>query len=136
MTRPELVRARALSCPLEHDEQVALVAWARLEGRRRPELALLVAIPNGGHRHPAVAGKLRAEGVSAGFPDLFLPAARGPYHGCFIELKRRQSGNVTRDQHAWHEALRAQGYRVEVCRGWDAARAALLAYLAHPASSA
>ena len=53
----------------EHDEQVLIFKWARLSEGRWPELALLFAIPNGGHRHKAVAAKLKAEGVRAGVPD-------------------------------------------------------------------
>lgn len=87
-----------------------------------PELRLLFAIPNGGDRHPAVAGKLRAEGVRRGVPDTFLPLPAGPYHGLFIELKRVKRSRTSPEQIAWIEALRLAGYRAEVCAGWDAAR--------------
>ncbi len=62
--------------PTEHVEQVSLMRWAALTKRRRPELALLYAIPNGGDRHKAVAAKLSAEGVKSGVPDLCLPVPR------------------------------------------------------------
>lgn len=110
----------------EHTEQVALIRWARLSGVS--ELDLLFAIPNGGWRHPKTAKQLKAEGASAGIPDLFLPVARDGYHGLWIELKvGRNQPSV--DQQAWIEALRAQGYRAEVCWGWDAAREVLCEYL-------
>ena len=60
----------------EHHEQCALFAWLRLQW---PDLdRVSFAIPNGGHRHKAVAGKLKAEGVKAGVPDIFIayPIAR------------------------------------------------------------
>jgi hypothetical protein len=87
---------------------------------RWPELGMLYAIPNGGDRHPVVAAKMKAEGVRAGVPDYCLPVARGGYHGLYIELKT-PTGYPSREQRAWIAALREQGYRAEVCRGWEAA---------------
>lgn len=71
----------------EHDLQAAVIAECDRRAILRPEYGLIFAIPNGGARHPAVAAKLKAEGVKAGVPDLFLPVARHGYHGMFIELK-------------------------------------------------
>ena len=114
----------------EHVEQATLMVWANLLGRSVPVLALLFAIPNGGARHPAVAGKLRAEGVKAGVPDLFLPVAVGPFHGLFLEMKRRRKGRLSTDQRAWADLLRSQGYRVEEVKGATAAAEVILDYLA------
>ena len=50
----------------EHDEQCALFAWAAANEAQHPELAMLVAIPNGGYRPMATAARLKAEGVAAG----------------------------------------------------------------------
>ena len=61
----------------EHQEQAALFRWAWFAQVKHPALALLYAIPNGGHRHKAVAARMKAEGVKAGVPDLCLPVARG-----------------------------------------------------------
>jgi len=112
----------------EHQEQVSLFRWADFARARYPELALLFAIPNGGHRHKAVAKRMKAEGVRAGVPDLCLPIPRGPWHGLFIEMKTA-AGRPSQAQNVWLTALRAQGYRAEVCRGWHAARAVIEAYL-------
>lgn len=46
--------------PSEHDEQKALIKWARSKG-----IELLFAIPNGGYRAISVAKRLKAEGVKA-----------------------------------------------------------------------
>ena len=54
----------------EHVEQAALFRWAEFARARLPELTLLHAIPNGGHRHKATAARLKAEGVKRGVPDL------------------------------------------------------------------
>lgn len=112
----------------EHQEQVALMAWAALAMTTRPELALLVAVPNGGLRHIAVAAKLKREGVSAGFPDLALPVRRGEFGGLFIELKTAK-GVVSPAQAAWIARLNAHGQCAVVCRGWLAARRVVESYL-------
>src|SRR5690348_6356166 len=94
-------------------EQVALFEWAALMEPEYPFLGLMFAIPNGGHRHIAVARRLKAEGVKAGVPDIFLPWASDGYHGLFIELKRRKGGTVSDEQADWHDALLQAGYAVE-----------------------
>lgn len=122
------LKPRGLPVEREHFEQVALFVWADLNAYRCPELSLLFAIPNGGKRSKAVAGKLKAEGVRAGVPDLCLPVARGQYHGLFIELKAER-GRVTPLQYEWAEALTDQGYLALVCHGWERAKTAIEKYL-------
>lgn len=118
----------------EHEEQVALMEWAAYQANAAPELGLLFAIPNGGDRHPAVAAKLKAEGVKAGVPDLMLPVARGPYHGAFVELKVGRN-RPHAAQLEWIERLRRQGYYAVVCHGFDEARQAIEDYLSLPRPS-
>ena len=115
--------------PKEGQEQAALMSWAQMQSWRWPELALLFHIPNGGGRSKAEAGRFKAEGVKAGVPDLFLPVPHGGYHGLFIELKRQAGGRVSTEQKEWIEKLREQGYRVEVCKGWEAAAEVIKEYL-------
>lgn len=111
----------------EHHAQRLTVAWFRAT---YPDLEpLLFAIPNGGARHPATARRLNEEGVRAGVPDLLLALPRGPWHGLWLELKAAQRGTVRPAQKAMHAALRGQSYRVEVPRGYEAAKAAITAYL-------
>jgi hypothetical protein len=112
----------------EHVEQVTLMRWAALQERRYPELRLLHAVPNGGARHKAVAAAMRAEGVRRGVPDLDLPVARGQWHGLRIELKAK-GGRLTPEQTQWLADLTAEGYRAEVCTGWESARELILEYL-------
>jgi len=114
---------------LEHQEQSALIRWSKAQAKTIPELKLLFAIPNGGHRHIAVATKLKAEGVKKGVPDLFMPVAKGGYNGLFIEMKRQKGGTVSPEQKQWHADLQEQNYRVDVCHGWDSARETILEYL-------
>ena len=115
--------------PKEGQEQAALMSWAQMQSWRWPELALMFHIPNGGGRSKAEAGRFKAEGVKAGVPDLFLPVPRGEWHGLFIELKRQAGGRLSDEQKEWIPALQAQGYRVEVCKGWEAAAEVLKDYL-------
>lgn len=112
----------------EHDEQVALFNMAWANRQQYPEARLMFAIPNGGHRHKAVAAKLRAEGVKPGIPDLFLPVARGGYHGLFIEMKAK-GGRLRTAQIEMIAALQTQGYHVEVCYGWQEAWEVIVFYL-------
>ena len=112
----------------EHAEQCALVRWAEIQARRRPEIGLLYAIPNGGRRDAVTGARLRAEGVRPGVPDLCLPWPSGKWHGLYIELKA-PGGRVSKEQRLWIERLTAAGYRAEVCVGWGAAARLILDYL-------
>ena len=112
----------------EFEHQCALFDWASLAMRQRPDLAMLVAVPNGGQRHKVVAAKLKASGAKAGYPDIALNLARGGYHGLFIELKT-QTGRVSPEQRDWLDRLIAAGNRAVVCRGWLAAQQEIIDYL-------
>jgi hypothetical protein len=108
----------------EHNEQAAIIEWARTFEYQYPELGLLFAIPNGaklpfakdrrGRRYSPQAKKLKAEGLRAGVPDLCLPVARLGYHGMFIELK--VGGNKpSPEQVEFLDVLAEQGYYAAVC---------------------
>jgi hypothetical protein len=112
----------------EHEEQKALIERVRLNENQHPKLKLLFAIPNGGLRHRATAGKLKAEGVKAGVPDLFLPVASHGCHGLFIELKAK-GGTVTESQWAMLKALSEEGYRALIAVGHDEAWMRIMEYL-------
>jgi hypothetical protein len=104
----------------EHDEQCALIIWKWLNISKYPELVNLFAIPNGGARDVRTGAKLKAEGVLAGVPDLFLAAVRGKYHGLFIEMKVKPN-KPTVKQTEVIQNLRKQGYAAYVCYGADSA---------------
>lgn len=121
---------RINTCALEGQEAERLMRWVDGEGSALwPEVRWLYAIPNGGFRHKAVAGKMRAQGVRAGVPDFNLDVPRGAYHGLRIELKRRVGGTVSDAQKLWIAWLNNQGYLAIVCRGWEEARDTLVEYL-------
>ena len=109
--------------PTEGEEQATLFSWARMMDGKYPELRMLFHIPNGGSRGKVEAARFKAEGVKAGVPDMFLPVARGPWHGLFIELKRLRGGKISAEQKQWIGSLLSQGYLATVCYGWrDAAK--------------
>jgi len=125
-----LGRPPAKRCQYEAGEQTALFAWARLSEAKYPALRLMFAIPNGGSRKGgAIEGAhLKAQGVRAGVPDIFLAAPSGSYAGLFIELKA-EGGKVQDAQREWIAALSGQGYRAVVCYGFEQARNEVERYL-------
>lgn len=94
--------------PTEHFEQREFVRWFR---QTHPGTRIF-AIPNGGVRSVATAGRLKAEGVTAGVPDLFIPAL-----GLWIEMKRIKGGSLSPDQKDWIAYLEQCGYRCIVAKG-------------------
>ena len=109
------VKSGSITYPSEHLEQVCFVAWFR---REYPNIWIF-AIPNGGGRSKAQAVQLKAEGVSAGVPDLYIPAWR-----VWVEMKRQKGGTVSKEQQDWHEYLRSIGDTVFVCKGFEQAKKA------------
>lgn len=110
-----------------------MVDWCKYDApaHLRPRASQIDAIPNGGHRKPAVAAKLKAEGVVAGVPDLHLPIAAGREHGLYIEMKRPgerpTDAQLIRIGQLWQN-----GYRAVVAEGWRAAVVILTDYLEQP----
>ena len=115
--------------PTEAQEQRTLFEWAAVMAQRFPVLRLMHHIPNGGSRNAIEARNLRSQGVKAGVPDICLPCARNGFHGLYIELKRQKGGRVSAEQKEMLEGLREQGYKAEVCAGWEAARDVIIEYL-------
>lgn len=118
-----------MECPEEEVEQTCLFRWAAYSLGAHPELKLLHAIRNGGKRSKSEAARMKAAGVKAGVPDMFLPVARGGSHGLYIELKRIKGGRVSAEQLAWMEELTREGYTCAVCHGWEEARKVIQTYL-------
>lgn len=116
------------SAPTESIEQQQLFAWAEWLIPRRPELALMYHIPNEGKRSKATGGRMKAEGLKDGVPDICLPVPSAPYHGLYIEMKRA-GGKATGAQKQWIQLLSEQGYRAEICQGFEAAAMTIMKYL-------
>ena len=112
----------------ESNEQISLFEWCEYSAGKYPELKLLFHIPNGGYRTTATAGRMKAEGVKSGVPDLMLPVSKGGYHGLFIEMKAGKN-KPTVNQEKWIHDLSLQGYLSLVCYGWEEAAKTLMKYL-------
>jgi len=102
-----------LKIPTEHQEQVEFVQWSR---RQYPDVRIF-AIPNGESRSQSAGARLKAEGVSAGVPDLFIPA-----WNTWIEMKRSKGGSVSEKQKDWLAYLESVGHQVFVCKGANSAK--------------
>lgn len=92
----------------EHEEQRIFVQWFR----RKYSPVRIFAIPNGGFRSRATAGRLKAEGVMRGIPDLFVPE-----WNLWIEMKRIKGGRLSPDQVNWKQYLEEIGNTVFVAYG-------------------
>lgn len=127
---------RAARRAREAQEQEALIRWARLSAGRYRGLALLFAIPNGAYlqgdarRRTAQWARLKAQGAREGVSDLFLPVARGGFHGLWIEVKspRPHPSRVSDAQREWMEEMAEQGYRAVVCYGAEEAMREIRGY--------
>jgi hypothetical protein len=102
--------------PSEHAEQVNL---CRILDACK---IYYFAIPNGGARHPATAKNLKAEGVKAGVPDLFIVsrapnANRDNCRAVFVEMKRQQTHKLSLAQQAWAGLLVSHGFGVILATG-------------------
>jgi hypothetical protein len=103
--------------PSEHIAQVQLVSWFK---RQYPGVRIF-AVPNGGHRGASQGSALKAEGVQAGIPDLFVPAWL-----LWVEMKRETGGVVSPVQKDWIAYLEGIGHRVIVGRGFEDAKRQIL----------
>ena len=97
----------------EHLEQVRLVSWFR---RQWPDVRIF-AIPNGGGRSMAQGAALKAEGVTAGVPDLYVPA-----WSLWVEMKKATGGTVLPVQRDWVAYLNGIGHQVIIGRGFEDAK--------------
>ena len=138
----------------EHEQQALVIAWCELHKHRIPELEFIFAVPNGSNKSRAQAGKMRAEGLKAGVPDLVLPVSvtkqhelpdgtveHESYGALYIEMKSETvkigaDGKAktvrtypTPEQRRWHEGLRRIGNKVVVCHTAEDAQWQILRYL-------
>lgn len=127
----------------ESSQQQALFCQANLHIQTYPELRWLHHIPNGGARADDVKGaairgaKLKAEGVKEGIPDVFLPVARGYWHGLYIEMKKPSlrpkrvgsAGGLSEKQMEFRDFAHKQGYGWVCCYDWEEAWKIIVDYL-------
>jgi hypothetical protein len=124
----------------EHNIQAACVRWFNLQW---PEYrGLLFAVPNGGARSKATAGKLKAEGVVPGVADLILLVPKRVkvlsafpneawWHtipALCIEMKTAK-GRQSTEQMEWQRKVESNGYKYAVCHSLDEFMAVVNGYL-------
>ena len=104
----------------EHSEQVGFVNWFRA---KYPH-TLIFAIPNGEKRSISVATRLKAEGVTRGIPDLYIPSCN-----LWVEMKRATGGRLSPDQKKMIEYLKSVGHTVIIGKGASDASKQVLEFL-------
>jgi hypothetical protein len=113
--------------PTEHQEQIAFMSWL---ARFNPLVyEMTYHIPNG--RLSAIEGaKYKRLGAKSGVPDVCIAYPVEPYHGLYIEFKRRDGGSgVSENQELWLVRLNHVGYKAIVCKGWEEAKDVFESYL-------
>ena len=125
------MKSRCLE-PLEHDSQVAFFEWwDHFSLIVKVDARLMYAVPNAGAgASKGQAGKMKAEGVRPGIPDVNLDVPRNGFHGLRMEFKRR---NRKPEPHQLEviDLLRGQGYDVQVVHGLDEAMRVVMGYLGY-----
>lgn len=118
----------------EHAHQCALFAWATLNREKYPMLEHMFAIKNAEKAGKVAGAMAKAEGVRAGVPDIFLPYAKGFFHGLFIEMKRpetnlQKKGTISKEQTTFMNSVKRVGFACVVCYTWREAANAIEEYL-------
>jgi len=120
--------------------------WDHIDRRHLYPLEFLHSIPNGGSRGDTARARairganMKAEGVKAGIPDVFLPFPRSEpdaagrnyrlrYLGFYIEMKK-PGGRPSVEQLAFRDYALSVGYQWKLCDNWEDAYNELIAYLA------
>jgi hypothetical protein len=106
---------------LEHHLQTDFFKWLSQFVLDNPYLYLAHAIPNGGSRNIKEAAGLKAEGVKAGIPDIFLPIPIKNYNGLYIEFKAK-GNKPSEDQRIMMLMLNDMGYKVICVNSLDIAK--------------
>jgi hypothetical protein len=106
--------------------QRRFIERVRIDPRTRD--LVIAAVPNGARRSKIQGGRLKAEGMLAGYPDVLVDEARGGYHGLRFEFKQ-PGGRVSESQSAIAEKLSAAGFLVIVTDDEIEAFEHLLKYL-------
>ena len=139
MSLPPYPRVALRSHEWQH--QAAVISWATAAERQIPELKWLHASANGsiisfsrnnaGQAFSRQGKRAKDTGVKKGIPDLNWPIPRGPYHGCWIELKRPEAKapvHLEDEQITCLEFLAARGYFVAFANDCTTAVQLLLRY--------
>lgn len=112
----------------EEEAQAAVFTWAEYAIAAYPCLKLMYHVPNEGKRSKAYGARLKRTGLKKGVADICLPAARGGYHGLYIELKAA-GGKPTLEQTEFLRSVNAEGFLGVLCHGSHEAIALIERYV-------
>lgn len=115
MVRRRARTTRKIESP-EHDMQKAFFEWLNLVHPEEDEVTF--AVPNGVRCSKSQAVKLKAEGLKAGIPDVFMGVPRGTFPGLFIEFKIKPN-KPSEAQKSKIASFKSRGYRCEVIYNID-----------------
>lgn len=101
----------------EYDEQKILVKWLRDNKIKCASSGNGFALNT--QDNVMYMAKLKASGLSKGFPDLEVFIGNGK--SLYIEMKRKKGGVVSEEQKKWIDWLNDNGYSAKVCHGADEA---------------
>ncbi len=115
--------------PSESQIQQQLIRWwAVFAANSNLDAEYLIAFPLQGQRSARNGARMKAEGMRAGTPDMFVAVPRGKYHGAWLELKT-EVGRPTPAQKDMLRRLDQQGYAASVAYGYDDAVRFIEAYM-------
>ena len=101
---------------LEDDAQKAVFQWAK----HYPKLKWMHSIPNGAFlagnklQRAKQMNRLKAQGLTPGILDIFLPMITHEWPGLYIEMKAGKN-KLTEQQSEFKVYAEEQGYKCEVC---------------------
>lgn len=104
--------------PTETSIQQAYFAWVRLHPS--PLLLWVHAIPNAGKRSVTTAQRAKAEGLTKGIADVFIPYPNHDLHGQYLEFKTPK-GRQTPEQKQFQRWCEFANYGYTIVRSVDAA---------------
>ena len=111
---------------IESNIQQSCVTWFRYQYQHFSKL--LFAVPNGGFRNQATAGRLKAEGVVAGVADLILLFPNHGFHALCLEIKT-DVGRQSELQRQWQAEVEKFNYKYVICRNFDDFKKQITDYL-------
>ncbi|HED33725.1 MAG TPA: hypothetical protein ENJ08_05830 [Gammaproteobacteria bacterium] len=125
---------------IEAKEQTALFQWREYNLYNYPGIDLMFATLNGAYLQGTPQQrarqwlKLLKQGARKGVLDIFLPVAKGAYHGLWLEMKapKPHRSSVTTEQKEWQQRMRNEGYMARIVYGCEEAIAAIDAYYNAP----
>jgi len=116
--------------PTEDGELIKFFDYVRIKSNQDSRYKNIIHIPNEGKRSWSYGRKMKAMGLSAGFPDIAVLIPTDVHHGLFMEMKIFPN-KVTENQEGWLRRLLEMDYCVAVPYSGDEAITILEWYMAN-----